>query len=117
MSLRPDDIGTGMYVTVLSAAERESYSLFGGATRAVDKSMHGVVLKVKAVSYPYVAVADLAGETRHLDLREYVFARVSKEYVREMRKAARQQPAIPNSSPGGGIHVSNGTEDDEGGEA
>ena len=87
MSLVADDISAGMYVTVLSAMETTSFSLFGGHSAAVDKSMHGLVQRVAAVSYPYVAVVDLAGTIRHIDLRERVLARVSGEYVRAMKKA------------------------------
>lgn len=99
MTLQADDIDVGMYITVTQGREYDaSTSLFGGIfgvqTAAEpqvrhDCSYNGNVLRVKAISLPFIVVERLTGRhgcpylatTLTLDIREVVLSRLTDEFV------------------------------------
>jgi len=89
MILRPDDFQIGMFVTVAEASEFTGYvhTMDGPTAVAMtNRNGMGMVMQVKAIELPYVAVHFLANGRavvgmQGIDTRAVKLMKVSDEYV------------------------------------
>jgi len=101
MSLKPDDFEVGMIVTVLRGCPLNDIGLAGllgmgeviteTKTQSYDNSYKGDLLKVKAVSLPYLCLERISKykhncNTISLDTRRWIFTKLSQDYIDEMMK-------------------------------
>ncbi len=92
--LRPDDMKVGQFVTMLQGRIYKGDELSGNMLLCTEhqsgeenKQFNGMVLKIIAIDFPYVAVRDMANHTVHFDLREgWIFKILSKAYVNQYTK-------------------------------
>lgn len=121
MALRGDDLNVGDYVTISRGPVTKmggGMFGFGESEEHEDQGMNGVVLRVLAISLPYVAVESVtkfqrgrsywhdnyheAGTRMSLDFRKVRLTRISQEYAdammgkkraEELRRQQAQQTA------------------------
>ena len=93
----PDDLVPGRFVTVVACRVKDApaprpnpfSSMFGdyyepSPSGAVDRRLYGAVLRVCAVSLPFVALTGAKGRRHVLDLREVTFAPLTEAFVKAM---------------------------------
>ena len=88
-------MGVGQYVTIFQGryydvADTSPENMFFSSGRQhgeEDKHYNGMILRIIAIDFPYVAIVDLIGNTGHFDLREgWLFKALSKAYVTDYTK-------------------------------
>ena len=97
--LWPDDMRVGQFVTMFQGkfyVEDESSGNMllgydGHRQGEEDKHYNGMVLEIIAIDFPYVAIVDMLGNTRHFDLRAgWLFKALSQEYVNCYKKFTKR---------------------------
>lgn len=93
MIIRPDDLSPGMLV-VISAGEIQEVVTPFGIEEVENRRFNGAVLRIAAVSLPFVAVDILGPQPARtaVDTRLWEFSRVNPDYVRAMH------PELPSAA-------------------
>lgn len=90
--LRPDDLETGEFVTVLNGSiVPTAITPHGCVGREMHYDLKGIPLAVISVDLPYFLIAIVpSGQLRVMDVREVELKRVDGKYVEDFRIHARQ---------------------------